>query len=324
MHESGLHFTGSGSEAVFLSLTALAEAAEDHGRHIVTTMAEHSCVRNTCHWLQRRGFEVTMVPSAPDGSVDMEALKRAVRDDTTVVSVQYVNSETGAINPLKEIGTWLADRAVAFHSDATQGFGKLSLEPAAWGMDSVTLSAHKIHGPKGLGAAYIDPKRLWSPMIPETGQEHGFRMGTVDVPAVVAFAAAVRESLQVREESLSHVRMLKELLIRELRAKSGDAIAVEGEMASSSPYIAGLRVHRMEGQFAMLESSQRGLAISTGSACQVNEQKPSATMKAMGYDDETAKQFIRLSFDRSTTADQVEQAAGILSDIIQKHLSRLG
>jgi cysteine desulfurase len=323
VHESGLHFTGSGSEAVFLSLVALAEGATQRGRHIVTAMAEHSCVRNTFHWLAHQGFEITMVPSAPDGSVDLEALKGAVRTDTTLVSIQYVNSETGAVNPLQEIGEWLQDRHIHFHSDATQGFGKLPLDPIAWGLDAVTLSAHKIHGPKGLGATYINPKRKWSPMIPETSQEHGFRMGTVDVPAVAAFATAAKEMAANREASMRHVRGLKEALVRQLREKSGDAITMEGNPDTSSPYIAGLRVHRMEGQFAMLECSQRGLAISTGSACQVNEQKPSATMKAIGYDDETAKQFIRLSLDAATTMEEIGQATDILADIIQKHLSRL-
>jgi cysteine desulfurase len=122
---------------------------------------------------------------------------------------------------------------------------------------------------------------------------------------------------------MRHVRGLKEALVRQLREKSGDAITMEGNPDTSSPYIAGLRVHRMEGQFAMLECSQRGLAISTGSACQVNEQKPSATMKAIGYDDETAKQFIRLSLDAATTMEEIGQATDILADIIQKHLSRL-
>ncbi len=323
VHETGLHFTGSGSEAVFLSIVALAEGAKQRGRHLVTAMAEHSCVRNTFHWLERHGFEITMVPSAPDGSVDLDALKAAVRPDTTLVSIQYVNSETGAVNPLREIGDWFRDKHVHVHSDATQGFGKLPLDPMAWGLDSVTLSAHKIHGPKGLGAAYINPKRAWSPMIPETSQEHGFRMGTVDVPAVAAFAAAAKEMVASRDASLRHVRGLKEALMTQLREKSGGAITMEGNPETASPYIAGLRVHRMEGQFAMLECSQRGLAISTGSACQVNEQKPSATMKAIGYDDETAKQFIRLSLDAATTMDEIGQATDILADIIQKHLSRL-
>jgi len=321
---TGLHFTGSGSEATFLAIYGLAMANREKGRHIITTMAEHSCVRNSFEWLKKHhGFEVSMLSGSKNGTFNMDELKKELRPDTGLVSVQHVNSEIGVINPLQEIGELLSDHPAAFHSDCVQSFCKFEVNPAKWGVDAISLSAHKIHGPKGLGAAYIHPRVRWKPFIPETNQEHGFRPGTVDVPSVVAFAAAARETDRRREENFGHVKNLKHQFIDNVRSLCGDAVHFEGDPENDSPYICGLRVQGMEGQFAMLQCSQKGVGISTGSACQINEQKPSATMLAMGYDDEQAKQFIRLSFSPSTTSKEISKAAQVLSGVLNAHLEHV-
>lgn len=321
---SGLHFTGSGSEATFLAIYGLAMANSKNGRHIITSQAEHSCVRNSFNWLkEHHGFEVSMISSTENGHIDMDELKNELRPDTVLVSVQHVNSETGTINPLQEIGELLNNHPAAFHSDCVQSFCKLTVTPSEWGLDAVSLSAHKIHGPKGLGAAYIHPRIRWTSFIPETNQEHGFRPGTVDVPSVVSFAAAARELDQKREENFGYVQKLKQQIMDAVHNHCGDAIRFEGEPDKSSPYICGLRVQGMEGQFAMLQCSQKGVGISTGSACQINEQKPSATMLAMGYEPEEAKQFIRLSFDPATTTDEIDKAAEVLSEVLKSHLAHV-
>jgi len=321
---TGLHFTGSGSEAAFLAIYGLAMANREKGRHIITTRAEHSCVRNSFHWLkEHHGFDVSMISSTENGAIDMDELANELRPDTVVVSIQHVNSETGAINPLPEIGELLADHPAAFHSDCVQSFCKLMVSPADWQLDAISLSAHKIHGPKGLGAAYIHPRIRWTPFIPETNQEHGFRPGTPDVPGVVSFAAAAREQDQKREENFEYVQNLKTRFMDRVRSRCGDTIRFEGDPDKSSPYICGLRVQGMEGQFAMLQCSQKGVGVSTGSACQINEQKPSATMLAMGYEPEEAKQFIRISFDPATTTDEINKAAGVLTDVLKSHLEHV-
>lgn len=322
----GVHFTGSGSEAAFLSIYGLAMAAKSAGKgaHLITTMAEHSCVRNSLRWLERHhGFEVTEITATPAGILDMEQFENELREDTVLVSVQHVNSEIGAINPLQQIGKILENHPAAFHADCVQSFCKLELKPQLWNLDSFTLSAHKVHGPKGLGAAFISPKVRWQPFVPETNQEHGFRPGTVDIPAVAAFAAAAREMEQSRRDHYREVSAIKSRFMKSLNQYAGDFIQVEGDPEIASPYICGMRVSGMEGQFAMLQCSQKGIAISTGSACQINEQKPSATMKAMGYDDEEAKQFIRFSFGRGTRPTEAEEAAKILGDILRKHLGQV-
>lgn len=321
---TGFHFTGSGSEAAFLAIYGLAMANQERGRHIITTQAEHSCVRNSFEWLKKhQGFEVSMISSSKNGTIDMDELKKKLRPDTVLVSVQHVNSEIGAINPLREVGELLNDHPTILHSDCVQSFCKLEVNPAEWGIDAISLSAHKIHGPKGLGAAYIHPRVRWKPFIPETNQEHGFRPGTVDVPSVVAFAAAARETDRRREENFEHVKKLKHQFIDNVRSLCEDAVHFEGDPENDSPYICGLRVQGMEGQFAMLQCSQKGVGISTGSACQINEQKPSATMVAIGYNPEEAKQFIRLSFDPATTTDEINKAATVLSDVLKSHLEHV-
>jgi len=324
VQQNGLHFTGSGTEATFLALYGLAMANIENGKHIITSGAEHSCVRNTCRWLERHhGFDITEISLLPDGTVDLEQLKSSLRTDTAVVSIQHVNSETGAINPLDKIGVLLADHPAKFHSDCVQSFCKLEIQPSEWNLDSFTVSAHKVHGPKGLGAAYIHPRVRWEPFIPETNQERSFRPGTVDVPAAVAFAAAAREQMKNRLENFETVKNLKSQFIELLSEQSGNTVQIEADPDLTSPYICGLRVQGMEGQFAMLQCSQKGIAISTGSACQINELKPSAAMVAMGYNDEEAKQFVRFSFDPITTTEEIKKAATVLSGVLKEHLEHV-
>jgi len=322
--ERGLHFTGSGSEASFLALVTLAHSAADSGRHLITTEIEHSSVRNTYDWLAGQGFEVSRIPAGPDGRVDPEHLKSTLRDSTIMVSVQHVNSETGSVQPLAEIGQILEHHQALFHSDLVQGFGKIPISPSDCKLDSFTISAHKLQGPKGIGAAWINPSLTWPSFIPGTVHEHGFRPGTVDVPAAVSFAVAVREAFAAREENQSRTAELRSLLIASLQDRLSGQIIPEGDPHHCSPYILGLRIQGMEGQFAMLECSQRGIAISTGSACQVNEQKPSATLLSMGRSEEEAKQFIRISLGPETTREEVLQAAKTLAEVIEHYRVRSG
>ena len=321
--DRGLRFTGSGSEASFLALCSIAEANKGRGRHLITTGMEHSSVRNTMNWLEKHGYSVTRLPVNRSGRVEIRELEQALRDDTILVSIQHVNSETGTIQPLKQIGELLSVHQAVFHSDMVQSFCKLPVSPVDWGVQSCSISAHKIHGPKGIGAAYIDPGVSWSPFIADTTQENGFRPGTVDTPAAVAFAAAVNESSSGLEDKLAQTRRLKKFLIDKLDSHLGDTATMEGDPVDASPYIAGLRLYGMEGQYAMLECSQHGLAISTGSACQVNEQKPSPALLAMGRTAEEAMGFIRLSLDSHTTEEEIGQAVQILAGVVQKYLEKV-
>lgn len=321
--DRGLRFTGSGSEANFLCLASLAFANRERGRHLITSSAEHSSVRNTFTWLEKNGFEVTRLGLDKTGRVEPGELAAALRDDTILVSLQHVNSEIGSIQPLAEVGRLLSGHQALLHSDMVQSFGKLEFSPGDAGIDSLTINAHKICGPKGIGAAWINPSLSWKPFIPEVMHEQGFRPGTVDVPGVVSFAVAAREAFEKRESALRKVHGLRSRLVAALSVRSNGLIVQEGVEEACSPYILGLSIPGMEGQFAMLECSQKGVAISTGSACQVNQQKPAATLLAMGRDPEEAVRFIRLSLDSATTEKEVDRSAEVLSGVIRSHLQKV-
>ncbi|MEX1213351.1 MAG: IscS subfamily cysteine desulfurase [Balneolaceae bacterium] len=315
----GLFFTGCGSEASFLALASLALSRQDKGRHIITSTIEHSSVRNSFQWLESNGFDVTWISTDRDGVIQADRVREALRDDTILVSVQHVNSEIGTVHPLEEIGRLLLDHPALFHSDLVQSFGKLPLKPEELHLDSFTISAHKIHGPKGLGAAWISPKLSWRPFIPETIHEHGFRPGTVDVPAIAAFAVAAREAFANLQANLETVHSLKKIFLETVSLEPA-VVRVEGNNARTSPYILGLTTRGMEGQFAMLECNQRGIAFSTGSACQVNQQKPSPTLLAMGRNEEEARQFVRISLDPELTERDIRRAGEILRRVMEEHL----
>lgn len=320
----GLFFTGSGSEANFLALVSLARAHRKRGSHIVTTAMEHSSVRNTMKWLKGEGFEISIVPANRNGLVTPEALAEVLQEDTILASIQHVNSEIGTVQDLMRLGGVLKERGILFHSDLVQGFGKLPIDPAACGLSSVSLSGHKVHGPKGVGAAWIDNRVNWTALVPGSTQERGFRPGTVDVPAAVAFAVAANERFTRREEELKKVQEIWNRVRDLIRELFDGIVRIEGDEKHQSPYIMGLTLAIMEGQHAMLESNRNGLAISTGSACQVNEQNPSATMLAIGKSGEEAQRLIRLSFSHLNTLEEAERSAEILGSVFDHHRTSTG
>lgn len=319
VQSKGIHFTGSGSEANFLAIVSLANAHVNQGRHIITTPIEHSSVRNTFQWLEKEGFDVTYLPVNQNGQVTPESLLEALRDDTILVSIQHVNSEIGTVQDLKSIGKILNEHDVCFHSDMVQSFGKLPTDPEGWGVHSATITAHKIHGPKGIGVAYIDNSVNRKPFIAGSTQERGFRPGTVDVPAAVAFAVAADEITKKKEEQLERVTTLRNQLVELVRTKLDSFAEIVGDPELNSPFITGIYLKEMEGQHAMLESNRFGLAISTGSACQVNEQNPSRTMIAIGKTDEEAQRLIRLSMSDLNQSQEVAKAVDILHKVAEKH-----
>lgn len=315
----GLYFTGSGTEANFLAIVSLCHANKDKGKHLITTAVEHSCVTNTFNWLESQGFEVTRLKVDNKGRVLTENLKNAIRPDTILASVQHANSETGTLQDLEKIGAVLKENDVLFHSDCVQTFCKLPIDAEGWHLDAFSISAHKVHGPKGVGASWIRPGVNWKPFFPEASQENRFRPGTVDVPSAVAFAAAVKEFGSLREEYSQKMDILSRRFMDNIADLEGNRLTFEGDPENKLANILGIRLHNMEGQFAMLECSQQGVGISTGSACRANEQKPSPSLLAMGRSEEEARQFIRVSFGMINNETEIDRAAEVLKNVINKH-----
>ncbi|MDZ7716686.1 MAG: IscS subfamily cysteine desulfurase [Balneolaceae bacterium] len=316
----GLFFTGSGSEANSLAIQALVLGNQKKGNHIISTGAEHSCIRYTMQKLKKQGFEISEIKLHNDGTVDLDHLKELITDKTILLSIHHGNAEIGTLQNLKTIGDIAEEHNVLFHSDCVQTFGKVPVDVEELKLDSLSISGHKIYGPKGVGAAYISPNVRWKPTLPGTTQEKGFRPGTVDTPAVAAFATAAKQIVQDREEEFVREKEIKKYLVERIKELPFD-ISLEGNIENSLPGILGLRIHGMEGQYVMLECNRHGLAISTGSACSVGTEKRSATMACLDRTEQEALEFIRLSIGKNTTKKEIDRSAEILNKVLTQHFN---
>lgn len=301
---NGIYFTSGGSESNHLALLSIGRAHSAQGKHIITTVTEHPSLMNTLQLLEEEGFTITKLPVDQTGRIRIPELIEAITEDTILVSIGHANSEIGTIQPLKEVGGILKDRHILFHSDCVQTFGKIPIDVKELGLDSLSISSHKIYGPKGVGACYIAPHVDWKASIPGTSHEKGFRSGTVNVPGIAAFVTAAGEMIEQMEHHDRYFRKLRDRLLTRLEVEEG--IVMEGHPMEVLPSIIGLRLKGIEGQYAMLKLNRKGFAVSTGSACSVGKQSPSKTMLEVGRTRDQAREFIRISLGVSTTEDQMD------------------
>jgi cysteine desulfurase len=316
--KDGVFFTSGGSESNHLGIHALLSAKKKEGFHIISSMAEHSSIRSTLNSLSSSGYEVTLLPLNEEGRIDVELVKKATREDTVLIAIQHGNSEIGSLQPIEEIGYWCRDQQILFHSDCVHTFGKIDLQKIVKAIDSLSLSSHKFYGPKGVGAVYVNPKLAWKPHYPGTTHENGFRPGTVNVPAIAAMTVAAQKSVGQQQETFIHVEKLRQSLLSMLDEAKEHMTIYGGTGNHQLPHTLGLRLHGLEGQWVMLECNRLGLAISTGSACQTGLTSPSKTMVAMKIPDKIGKEFIRISFGRHTTEQDVTLLGEVLLKVIHK------
>ncbi len=313
----GVFFTSGGTESNQLAIRSLLDAHKTKGNHLITSSTEHSSIHNLCKQLETEGFDVTYLPADQYGQVRLEDLQSVVTDQTILVSIQFANPEIGTIQPIKEIGEFLHDHNILFHSDCVQAFGKVPINVKQLHIDSLSISSHKINGPKGVGASYISPSVRWVQQIPGTSHENGFRPGTVNVPGIASFITAVQLICSEMEVNTVKYQELRKRLVTGIET-IGHPILVEGHAIDQLPHIVGLSVAGLQGQYVMLEFNRRGIAISTGSACQIGSQSPSKTMLAIGKSKDEAKQLIRLSFGHMTKEDDIDKAVDVLGNITQQ------
>ncbi|MDR9417682.1 IscS subfamily cysteine desulfurase [Gracilimonas sp.] len=315
-----IFFTSGASESSFLAIYSLLKACE--GKHIITTPIEHSSVRNIFIKLEQEGYEVSVVSVDKYGRVDVDELKSLVRDDTALASIQHVNSEIGTIQDLETIGEFLHSKKILLHSDCVQSYGRIPLNVQLLNVDSISISGHKIYGPKGIGAVWMNPKVNWKPVFPDSDNQKKFKPGTADVPSIAAFATAAKKINQNASSEQERIASFRKKLIAELERLPFDHEIIE-HPKRSVPNILGLRFPGMEGQFLMLESNHAGLAISTGSACQVGSDKPNKTMTAIGKDGQEAREFIRLSFGKENSEEQIPQIIQKMNGILERHFDKV-
>jgi cysteine desulfurase len=317
----GVFFTSGGSESNILAIRSLLNNTNKEGNHVITTKIEHSSVFNLFQQLEEEGYEVTYLPVNAEGQVNIEDLKQAITPDTVLASIHHANSEIGTIQPIEKIGEILHEQDVLFHADCVQTFGKIPINVTTCFIDSISISSHKIYGPKGVGACYINPHKKWTPYFKGTSHEKGFRPGTVNVPGIASLITAAQLIHHDMDEETNRLYKLRERFLNGIEAKRLP-IEVEGHPTSCLPHILGLSIEGIEGQYTMLECNRHGMAISTGSACSVGKQAPSKTMIAVGKDAVTAKQFIRLSFGKWTTEADIETSLASLEQIISTYTKR--
>ncbi|RWZ52369.1 aminotransferase class V-fold PLP-dependent enzyme [Halobacillus fulvus] len=311
--EGGLYFTSGGTESNAIALQALAYAG--NGKHIVTTEAEHSSVNNVLDKLAREGFRVSRLPFTKKGEVDVDRMKEIMNEETALVSVQLVNSDIGTIQPIKEMASLCRQYGSLLHSDAVQAFGKIDIREWAPYVDSLSISAHKVGGPKGVGAVYISPAVSFSPLVPNGTHESGVRPGTVNTPGIASFLVGAEEMVTTMEEHQVKTIALKKTLLDSVANGPFDVV---GRVEEPIP-ILGLIGKGVSGQWMMLEANRRGFCFSTGSACQSKNEGSLPTLTAMGINKEEAEGFIRISFHPNQTREEVIELGRCLTDIVSAY-----
>ncbi|MDQ0350954.1 cysteine desulfurase [Alkalibacillus filiformis] len=308
--EMQVYFTNGGSESNLIAIEHLKAITE--GNHIIISAGEHNSIRQMEEKLENEGYEVSIVYFNEDGVIDINELSQLLRKDTAFVCAQHINGEIGTVQPIEEISKLCQQYNVKLHVDAVQSFGKLDLSNIADQVDSLSISSHKIYGPKGIGLLYLKEQ----PRQTQTLSHFILKGNTVDVPSIVAFTAACEEAVALLEEDARHMANLRSVFKRSLDHEQYVHF-FESEKGNQLDSIVGMAIERMDGQYVMLECNRNNFAISTGSACDVRYEKKTNTMSALQVDDETARQFFRISFGRFTTEADVISLAQYLDHLIE-------
>lgn len=296
-------WTSGATEANNLAIKGAAEAYLARGRHLVTVQTEHSAVLEPCRYLQRLGFEVTYLPVQPDGLLDLSALAAALRPDTVLVSVMAANNEIGVLQSLAEIGALTRDRGILFHADAAQAFGKIPLDVGALGVDLLSLTAHKLYGPKGIGALYVRRGVRVAAQLHGGGQEGGIRSGTLPVPSIVGLGAAAALALAELDTEAARLRHLRDRLWSYL-AEAG--VQLNGHPTRRLPGNLNVSVPDADGA-TLFRELQPQVAVSSGSACSGGE--ASHVLRALGHDKALARASVRFGLGRFTAVEDIDRAA---------------
>ncbi len=317
VQEKEILFTSGGTESNNLALIGGAMANKRSGRHIVTTSVEHAAVGQPMAYLEEQGFEVTYVPVDERGVVKLEALEEALRPDTILVSVMYVNNEVGSVMPVEEIGRLVHEKCprALFHVDAIQAFGKYRIYPKKLGIDLLSVSAHKIHGPKGVGFLYIQEKAKIQPQILGGGQQNGMRSGTDNVPGISGLGAAAKEIYDKLDENVEHLYQLKERLAQGLSVL--DQVMLNGmAVREGAPQILSASFLGIRSEVLLHTLEDRGIFVSAGSACSSHKRKGGGTLWAMGMAKEQKESTLRFSFSEENTFEQVDYCIEVLKEVL--------
>lgn len=314
---SEIIFTASGSEADNLAIRGIAKAYKHRGKHIITSTIEHPAVKNTFIDLMEDGFEVTMVPVDENGVMILDEFKKALREDTILVSVMHANNEVGSFQPVEEIGKITRERKIIFHVDAVQTMGKVEIYPEKMGIDLLSFSGHKFHAPKGIGVLYKRDGIRFAKVITGGNQEGKRRPGTSNVPYIVGLAKALKMATENMKEEWVREETLRNYFEDEV-SKRIPEIKINGKGARRLPGTSSITFKYLEGESMLLNLSLRGIAVSSGSACSSDSLQPSHVLLAMGVPAEYAHGTLRFSLSKYTTKEEIDYTIEALVEIIGK------
>ena len=312
-------FTSGGAEGNNLVIRGFLKANKDKGKHIITSKIEHSTILKTFEQLEKEGYEVSYIGVDENGVVDIEELKRELREDTALVSIMFVNNETGVIQPIKEIGEILAGKKIFFHTDAVQAIGKLEILPKNLKIGALTATAHKFYGPKGAGFVFIDKKYSLEKEIWGGSQERNRRAGTENVHGILGLGVALEEVYENLEKMLEKEEKLQSYLENKLKTeigKLGKKIKINGEIADRIKTTTNVYIEGVDIQMLLVALDLRGICISGGSACMSGSLENSHVLKAMGLTDEELKGSFRISIGKDTTIEEIDYFVENLIEVI--------
>ncbi len=311
-------FTSGATESDNLAIKGVAEAHRSKGNHIITQVTEHKAVLDSCKRLEKCGYEVTYLPVAPDGLIDLDELGRAVTPKTILISIMYANNEIGVLQPIAEIGKIAKEHKILFHCDAVQAVGKIPVDVQKDAIDLLSISAHKMYGPKGIGALYVrrkDPKVEISPLIDGGGHERGMRSGTLNVPGIVGLGKACEISQKEMPEESVRLGRLRDKL-KDSIASRLDGTGVNGSMTHRLPNNLNLSFSGVEGDALLMGIND--VAVSSGSACTSAMIEPSYVLRALGVSDELSHSSIRFGIGRFNTEEEVDYVSDRVVETVKR------
>jgi len=311
-------FTSGATESNNLAIKGVAEMYREKGNHIITCVTEHKAVIDTCKWLEKQGSRVTYLPVQKDGRISLDDLRAAITNDTILITIMTANNEIGVLQPIEEIGTIAKEHGIIFHTDAVQAVGKVPFNVNEMKVDLVSLSAHKMYGPKGVGALYVrrrNPRVLLSEQINGGGHERGMRSGTLNVPGIIGLGAAAELCHEEMDADTARLSGLRDRLSKSLHQKL-DEIYVNGSMEHRLPHSLNISFAYVEGESLLMGIND--VAVSSGSACTSASLEPSYVLKALGAGDDLAHSSIRFGLGRWTTEEEVDYVVDKLTSVVRR------
>jgi cysteine desulfurase len=316
-----VYFTSSGTESNNLAIKGVAFANKHKGNHIIVSSIEHDCILHTCQWLESQGFFITYLPASENGMINPDDVNKYISNKTILVSVMHANNEIGTIQPIEEIGKICKERNVYFHTDACQSFGKIHIDVNKQNIDILTINSHKIYGPKGVGALYVNKNVNMTPLLHGGGQENSLRSSTENIPGIVGFAKAAELCFENFDSEFKRITKLRDKLIQKME-KNIENFYINGDIKNRLANNINFSIHGLEGETIrlLLLLDEKGIAVSTGSACSSNDNAGNAShvLQALGRDPFEARGAIRVSIGRFNTEEHIDKFYEILSKCIMQ------